>query len=435
MKNKSIKIAMIGLGTVGSGVWKILTQQRQLLEQRIGVPIEIKWVAVKSPRKKRPLAIPKTCMVSQINSIFLDPEIQIVVELMGGVTEAKEHVLQALKHQKHVVTANKALIAECGSELFHAAREAKRDLCFEAAVGGGIPVLRALREGLAGNHLNSIYAIINGTSNFILTEMFQQQMDFSVALKKAQSLGFAEADPSFDIQGIDAAQKLAILIAMAYGVEIPAQNIHTEGIESVSLLDLQYAQRFGYQVKLLAIAKSQQGKIQARVHPTMIPENSMLAAVQAENNAVLFDGDFVGETLLYGKGAGSEPTASAVVGDIIEIARNIKAGVSEAVAPLGVNVESLRPARIEPMDMLKSEYYLRFQVTDRPGVLAKITQILSQLQISISSVYQHGHEAGGKVSVVVLTHLAKEKNLQKAIIKINQQSFVYAPTTLIRIED
>ncbi len=434
MKKKSIKIAMVGLGTVGSGVWKILSQQRQLLEQRIGAPIEIKWVAVRSLRKKRNFALPKSCLITQTDLIFNDPEVQIVAELMGGVSEAKKIVLKALKKGKHVVTANKALIAECGSELFHAARQAKRDLCFEASVGGGIPVLRALREGLAGNHLHSIYGIINGTCNFILTEMLHKQMDFHQALKKAQELGFAEADPSFDIQGVDAAQKLAILIAMAYGVEIPANKIHTEGIEPISLLDMQNAQRFGYQIKLLAIAKSVRGQVQARVQPTMIAQDSMLAAVQGENNAVLFDGDFVGQTLLYGKGAGSEPTASAVVGDIVEIARNIQVGVSEAVAPLGVSVESLKAAKIQPIDLLKSEYYLRFQVIDRPGVLAKITQILSQYKISISSVYQHGHQSGEEVSVVVLTHEVLEKNLQQAINKINRLSFVRAATTIIRVE-
>lgn len=435
MASPKIKIGMVGFGTVGSGVCKILKSHKALLSQRVGVQLDISKVVVKNKRKKRLISLPKGVLTTDLEAVFRDPEINLIVEVMGPVRESRRLVLRAIKAGKHVVTANKALLALHGKEIFSAARKAKVDICFEAAVGGGIPILRALREGFVGNHIKSLFGIVNGTCNYILTEMAQKGRDFSETLKIAQDLGYAEANPSVDVGGIDAAHKLAILISIAYGVYVDFDRIHVEGISKITPLDLECARRFGYEIKLLAIAKSGGKGIQARVHPTMVPSSSMLAAVQGVNNAISLDGDFVGEGMLYGQGAGSWPTASAVVGDIVEVARNILAKVAYTVPPLGTHAKKISDALIEPIGNLNTGYYMRFQAIDRPGVLAKIAEILSRHRISISSVYQHVREEGREVPIVVLTHEAVEKEAMRAVKKINSLKTIKRPTTVIRMEE
>lgn len=435
MALNKIKIGMVGLGTVGSGVWSIFTRHRKLLQERVGAQLEISRIAVRSKRKRRRLNVPSRLLTTRIETLLEDPEIQIIVEVMGDVKASRRLARKTLQAGKHFVTANKALLAHHGKELFALARKNRVDICFEAAVGGGIPILRALREGFVGNEITSLYGILNGTCNFILTEMDGRGSDYHSTLKKAQELGYAEANPAFDVDGIDTAHKLAILVAIAHGATVDLKKIHVEGIRNLAPLDLECAERFGYAIKLLGIAKKLNGKIQARVHPTMIPRNSMLAAVQGVNNAVFLEGDFVGEEMLYGRGAGSEPTASAVVGDIVEVARNILAKVGYTVPPLGIHAARISDAAIEPIGQWRGIYYLRFQAIDRPGVLAEIARILSRFQISISSVYQQIREAGREVPIVVLTHEAVEHKVQKAIAKIDKLKTIKRPTTLIRIEE
>jgi homoserine dehydrogenase len=432
---QKIKIGMVGLGTVGAGVWDILHRHQGLLTQRAGVRLEIARVVVRSKKKQRGVSVPAGLVATDFRAVLKDPEIKIVVELTGDVRAARRLALQAIRAGKHFVTANKALLALHGKELFMAARRAKVDICFEAAVGGGIPILRSLREGFVANRILSLYGIVNGTCNYILSEMARNGKDFAGTLKLAQKLGYAEADPRFDVDGIDAAHKLVILLSIAYGVTVDLKKVYVEGIRSISPLDLECAKRFGYEVKLLAIAKRVGKTIQARVHPTMIPQSSMLAAVHGVYNAVLLNGDFVGEGMLYGRGAGSKPTASAVVGDIVEVARNILAGVGYTVPPLGVHNARISDAPIEPIGRLKAPYYLRFQAIDRPGVLAKITHILGRHRISISSVYQHVREEGREVPIVVLTHDALEKDIMGAVARVDALSAVRRPTTLIRVEE
>ncbi|MCC6271913.1 MAG: homoserine dehydrogenase [Deltaproteobacteria bacterium] len=435
MKRSSIKVGLVGFGTVGRGVYEILERHRALLAQRIGAPVEITKIAVRDKSKRRGVKVPTGLFTEDYREILRDPEIQVVVEVMGGTQEAKTLALAAVKAGKHLVTANKALLALHGREVFGAAKAAQVDICFEAAVGGGIPILRALREGFVANRILSLFGIVNGTCNFILSEMSEKGADFQATLKRAQELGYAEADPGFDIDGWDAAHKLAILVSIAYGVHVPVDKLFVEGIRRLSAFDLECAKRFGFEIKLLAIAKSQGTKIQARVHPTMIPAGSMLAAVRGVHNAISVEGDFVGEGMLYGAGAGSGPTASAVVGDIVEVARNLIAGVAYTVPPLGLYADKVRDAAIEPIGSLKGPYYLRFQALDRPGVLAKITSILGRHRISISSVYQNLAEEGRVVPIVVLTHEALERDVRAAVAKIDRLEVMKEKTLLIRVEE
>ncbi len=430
-----IKIGMVGLGTVGSGVWKILHRHQALLSQRAGAKLEISKVIVRSKKKKRPVRLPAKVLNSNIQTVLDDPEIKLIVEVMGDVRASRQLALKAFRAGKHLVTANKALLALHGKELFQEAKKNRVDICFEAAVGGGIPILRALREGFVGNRIDSLYGILNGTCNYILTEMSERKTSFPETLKQAQKLGYAEADPRFDVGGIDAAHKLAILVSIAHGVFVDFPKIFVEGIQGITPFDLECADRFGFEIKLLAITKKNGDKIQARVHPTMISKDSMLAAVKGVNNAVFLEGDFVGEGMLYGRGAGSEPTASAVVGDIVEVARNILAKVAYTVPPLGTHAAHIGNAAIEPIGEWRGPYYLRFQAIDRPGVLAQIAKILSEFGISISAVHQQVREEGREVPIVVLTHDAQEKSVVKAIAKINRLKNIRRATTLIRIEE
>ncbi len=435
MKNSTIQIGLIGLGTVGSSVYEILKKHRELLSHRLGARLDIRKIAVRSRSKRRPISISRSKLTNRVEDIYQDPQIQIVVELMGGVREALAVARRTLNARKHLVTANKALLAHHGKELFESAARSQVDICFEASVCGGIPILRALREGYVANRIESLFGIVNGTCNFILTEMAERGTPFQEVLKKAQGLGYAEADPSFDIDGVDAAHKLAILISIAHGVSVNLAKIYVEGIRGLSPLDFAFARRFGYEIKLLAITKAGPGGIEARVHPTMIPAESMLAAVRGSYNAVMIHGDSVGEGMLYGRGAGGAPTASAVVADIVEVARNILAGVAYTVPPLGIHTTKIRQAALSPMGALKTPYYLRFQALDRPGVLAKIASLLSRHGISISSIYQHGQESGKEVPIVFLTHQAVEREIKRAIKRIDALPGICRKTTLIRIEE
>ncbi len=435
MKLSTIKIGLVGLGTVGMSVYENLIRHRDLLAKRVGAHLEISRIVVRSPQKKRKIALPKHLFTQDFREVLSDPEIPIVVELMGGVEEAKKLALATIKAGKHLVTANKALLALHGAEIFSAASRAHVDICFEAAVGGGIPILRSLREGFAGNAIQSIFSIVNGTCNYILTEMSEKGVEFNQVLQKAQEEGYAEADPSFDIDGWDAAHKLSILISIAYGVHVPLEKVFVEGIRHITPLDIECARRFGFEIRLLAITKSDGKSIQARVHPTMVPIGSMLTAVKGVNNAIFLQGDFVGEAMLYGQGAGGRPTASAVVGDIVEVARNIVSGVAYTVPPLGLYTEKIPIAKIEPIATLKTPYYLRFQAIDRPGVLAKITTILGRHHISISSVYQDVREEGRTVPIVILTHQALERDVQKAMAQIDRLKVIQKKSLLLRVEE
>lgn len=424
---KKINIGMIGLGTVGTGVYKILTEQRQLLEARLGLSLHLKKIVVRDPKKKREVNPPKELLSSNIKDILDDPEISLVIEVMGGADN--DYPRQALEKGKHVVTANKALLAERGKVLFKLAEERGLFLGYEAAVAGGIPVIRAMEESFVGNNLQQIHGIINGTANYILSQMTEQGSSFDVALKEAQRQGFAEQDPKMDIEGIDAAQKLALLISLGFGVTPQVGGILVEGIRNLTHLDIAFATKLGYVVKLLAIAKSHGNKIEARVHPTMIPQNHPLGKIHGVFNAILLNGDAVGEVLFWGRGAGMMPTASAVVSDVGLVARFLSQGVK---APLIQH--PWKELSYLPADELQSEFYLRFSVVDQAGVMAQIAGILGQKGISISSIYQQERDEGNKVPVVVMTHEAAEQQIRQALQEIDKLKTVLDKTVVIRVE-
>lgn len=434
LNKKEIKVGLVGLGTVGSGTAEILLKQASLLSKKIGAKLVLEKVCDRSAQNAKRLKIPSHRVVSDWKNVVQDPSIDIVVELIGGTKIAREVVVEALKQGKHVVTANKALLALHGKEIFKLATQKNLHICFEASVGGGIPILRSLREGYVANQIKSILGIINGTCNYILSEMTEKGGDFSVVLKKAQDLGYAEKDPSFDIDGVDAAHKLSILLSIAHGVHVPFKKIYIEGIRNISALDIECGKKFGYVIKLLGIAKKSGEELEARVHPCMIPQTNPLAAVGDAFNAILIEGDYVGPGLLYGRGAGRNPTASAVVGDIVEIARSLSQGNKACVPPLGFMPQEIGEAKIRDMKDLRSEYYLRFSVKDVPGILAKITALLSQHKISISSVYQHVYDEGKLVPIVIFTHQAKENDVLKALKRIDRLSEIKSKTHFIRVE-
>ena len=433
MKSR-VGVGIIGFGTVGSGVAKILLDNAGLIRRRVGVPVELIRIADLDVTRDRGLSIPAGLLTQDSRQVLDDPAVDIVVELIGGYDSAKRLILEAIAKGKQVVTANKALLAVHGEELYQAAARQRVDLAFEASVGGGIPIIRALTEGLAANRILSIYGIINGTSNYILTRMTQEGRAFGEVLDEAKQAGYAEADPTFDVEGIDSVHKLAIMVSLAYGTPVDVKDIYTEGITKLTPLDIAYAKEFGYVIKLLGIAKLMEGEIEARVHPTMIPIGSPIAQVHGVYNAIQVVGDAVDDVMLHGRGAGSLPTGSAVVSDILAIARNLVTGGIGRVPAASFQPDQRRPLRVRPMADIESLYYLRFMVVDRPGVLSQIAGVLGQHGISISSVLQQGRKEGQTVPVVIRTHQAAERSVQTALREIGRMPFVSEPPMLIRVE-
>jgi len=430
-----IYIGLIGFGTVGTGVVKILQEKAKLLEERLGFSLILKRIADLDITRDRGIKVSPAILTTNVAEVIEDPEISIIVELIGGLEPARTFILQAMAKGKHIVTANKALLAVHGLEIFKAAEEYGVDLGFEGSVGGGIPIIRALKEGLVANKIQVIFGILNGTSNYILSEMTARNQKFEEVLKKAQELGYAEADPTLDIQGIDTAHKLSILIALAYGVQVKLEDIYTEGITSIAPMDVEYAKELGYHIKLLAIAKSDGGPIEARVHPTLLPADHLLSTVSGPFNAIFVKGDAVGSTLFYGPGAGMMPTASAVVSDLVDLSRNLRLGVNRRVPLLSYQRPYLKEGDIKSIENVSCPYYLRFTVVDRPGVLSRISGILGDLDISIASVIQKGRRAEKAVPIYIVTHEAREKNMQKALQVIDRLPIIVDKTVYMRIED
>jgi homoserine dehydrogenase len=431
----SIGVGLVGWGTVGCGVIQVLRENADVIESRLGVPLQLRRVADLDLERPRPVQVPAGMLTRKIEDILEDPEIQIVVELIGGLGVAKSVISRALDNKKFVVTANKALLAHSGNDLFDLARQKGLAIGFEASVGGGIPLIKSLREGLAGNQINTIFGILNGTANYILTRMTEEGLPFEAALGEAQARGYAEADPTLDIEGIDTAHKLAIASAIAFGAPIQLDEVYTEGISRIDPLDIRFGEEFGYRLKLLAIARNTDGRVEMRVHPTLIPRCHVLASVNGAYNAVHIHGNAVGDIMLYGMGAGMMPTGSAVVSDLMDIARSIVGGGQSRVPHLGFRNDHLREMPIRPVSDVTTCYYFRFSALDRPGVLSKISGILGNHRISIASVIQKGREEGGVVPIVMMTHEALESDVQNALAEIVRLDVVKPPTQLIRIEE
>ncbi len=433
--SKTINVGLLGFGTVGSGTARILLEQAELLQQRTGISIRLTKICDRDITTDRGFEVPSGILTQDINELLDDPGIDIFIELIGGTEPAKTFILQAIEKGKHIVTANKALLATHGHEIFKAGAEAGVEVAFEASVGGGIPVIKGVKEGLVANNLHTVMGIMNGTANYILTKMTEEGRDFKEVLAQAQELGYAEADPTYDVEGIDTAHKLAIMATLAFGCPVSLDDVYTEGISRISPVDIAFAKDLGYRIKLLAIGRSRPDGIELRVHPTMVPSNHLLAQVGGAYNAFYLIGDAVGKILMYGLGAGQMPTGSAVVADVVDLARNISHGAQRRVPPLGIPFQDLAPLEKCPMETLTSRYYFRFSVLDRPGVLAKISGILGEKGISIASVVQKGRDRTGFVPIVMLTHEAQEDRVRQALKIIDQMDVVSDPTMLIRMED
>jgi homoserine dehydrogenase len=431
---RKIGVGLVGWGTVGCGVVEVLRENAGVIESRLGVPLELRRVADRDIERQRPVAVPRELLTTNVDDILRDPDIQIVVELIGGLKAAKTVICSALESGKHVVTANKALLAHDGNELFALALSKGLSIGFEAAVAGGIPLIKALREGLASNRISTFFGILNGTANYILTRMSEDKLSFDEALKEAQALGYAEADPTLDIEGIDTAHKLAIASAIAFGTPIQFDRVHIEGISGIDPLDIQYAEEFGYQLKLLAIARNTENRLEMRVHPTLIARKHVLASVKGVYNAVHIEGNAVGDVMLYGMGAGMMPTGSAVVSDLVDVARDILNKTPGRIPPLAFLPDRLQKIEIKPVSDISTSYYFRFLALDRPGVLSKISGILGRYQISIAAVIQKGRHTNS-VPLLMITHEALESDVRKALDEINALDAVLAPAVLIRIEN
>jgi homoserine dehydrogenase len=428
-----IKIGLLGLGTVGSGVVKILSAHRADLEERAGCRLVLHRVAdPDTSRAREGIDLRQLPLTADATGVLDDPAVQIVIELVGGLEPARSFILRALRSGKHVVTANKALLAHHGSELFEEARARGVMLGFEAAVAGGIPLIRAVKEGLTANRITSVFGIVNGTSNYILTKMTEEGWDFSRALAEAQAKGYAEADPTLDVEGMDSAHKLQILATIAFRTSVDLKEIHTEGITWITREEISYAAELGYRIKLLAIAKASDGDVEVRVHPTMIPSDSPLAAVSGVFNAVFITGDAVGDLMFYGRGAGQMPTASAVLSDTLEIARKLAHGIP--ALNLDLPAPAARSLPLRPMEEIRSAYYLRVTALDRPGVLSQVAGILGRHDISIASVIQKGRAAAQAVPVVMMTHEARERDMREALRAIDKLDVVAGKTISIRVE-
>ena len=433
---KPINVGLLGIGTVGGGTFAVLKRNQEEIARRAGRGIVIKIIADREVDKARKIAGDETLITSDANDVVTHPDVNIVVELIGGNVIAKELILKAIENGKHVVTANKALLALHGTEIFAAAQRRGVMVAFEAAVAGGIPIIKALREGLTANRIEWIAGIINGTSNFILSEMRDKGLDFDTVLKQAQKLGYAEVDPTFDIEGIDAAHKITIMAAIAFGIPMQFDKVYTEGITKLTGEDIRYAEELGYRIKLLGITKKNTKGIELRVHPTLIPSQRLIANVEGVMNAIVVKGDAVGPTLYYGAGAGAEPTASSVVADLVDVTRMHTADPKHRVPHLAFQPDLLSNIPILSMEDVETSYYLRLRAMDKPGVLADITRILAGLDISIDAMVQkEPNEGEDQVDIIMLTHLAVEKNINSAIIKIEKLPAVMGNVTRIRLED
>jgi homoserine dehydrogenase len=433
---KPMQVGLLGIGTVGGGTFRVLSRNREEITRRAGREIRIAMVADKVTQRARELVGNGVEVVDDAMQVIANPNIEIVVELIGGYSPAKEFVLKAIANGKHVVTANKALLATHGNEIFAAAQKAGVMVAFEAAVAGGVPIIKALREGLTANRIEWIAGIINGTSNFILSEMRSKGKSFDEVLKEAQHLGYAEADPTFDIEGIDAAHKLTIMSAIAFGVPMQFDKAYTEGISKLTKQDITYAEQLGYRIKLLGLTRRTANGIELRVHPTLIPTKRLIANVEGVMNAILVKGDAVGSTMYYGAGAGAEPTASAVVADLVDVTRMHTADPEHRVPHLAFQPDALSDTPILSMDEVETSYYLRLRVFDRPGVLADITRILADNHISIGAMIQKEPSEGEEqVDIIMLTHLCREKNINVAMKKIETLDSVAGKITRIRLEE
>lgn len=430
---KPVKVGICGLGTVGGGTFNVLKRNAEEISRRAGRQIEVVQVASRSINPDCDTST--TEVVDDVFTIVDNPEIEIVIELLGGETLAKEVVLRAIENGKHVVTANKALIAVHGNEIFERARERGVMVGFEAAVAGGIPVIKAIREGLAGNRINWLTGIINGTGNFILSEMREKGRTFEDVLQEAQELGYAEADPTFDVEGIDAAHKLTILASIAFGIPLQFEKAYTEGIAELTTADVNYAEALGYRIKHLGMARRTDLGIELRVHPTLIPADRLLANVNGVMNAVMVHGDAVGSTLYYGAGAGMEPTASAVIADVVDVARTLNYAPADQVPALGFQHSGLSDHPILPIDQCESAYYLRIQAKDHPGVLAQVASIFSVRGINIESIMQkEAEELDGSIPMILLTHRVEEQRINDAIMALEALDTVQTPVVRIRVE-
>ena len=443
---ESLKIALVGIGTVGSGVFNVLQRNQAEIKARAGRGIEVKVVVDRSTERARSIVGDGVEVMTDALAAAARPDIDVVVELIGGYTFAKDLVLAAIANGKHVVTANKALLALHGTEIFEAAQKQGVMVAFEAAVAGGIPIIKALREGLTANRIQWLAGIINGTTNFILSEMRDKGLDFDVVLKEAQRLGYAEADPTFDIEGVDAAHKATLMSAIAYGIPVQFDKAYIEGITKLAATDIKYAEQLGYRIKLLGIAKRRDGKdsatqgVELRVHPTLVPAKRLIANVEGAMNAVVVNGDAVGTTLYYGKGAGSEPTASAVIADLVDVARLAASDPQHRVPPLAFQPGAQQKMDVLPMEHIITSYYLRLRVADETGVLARVTSILADAGISIDAVLQReaaeiGGEGCAQTDLIILTHEAREGAMNAALAQLQALPSVLAPIVRIRKEE
>lgn len=431
-----IKVGLLGIGTVGSGTYNVLKRNGEEIRRRAGRGIEIAMVADLNTERARELTGGEVEVVADARQVVERADIDIVVELIGGYGIARELVLRAIENGKHVVTANKALLAVHGNEIFEAARRKGVMVAFEAAVAGGIPIIKALREGLTANRIQWIAGIINGTTNFILSEMRDKGLDFETVLKEAQRLGYAEADPTFDIEGIDAAHKVTLMSSIAFGMPVQFDKAHVEGITRLSAVDIRYAEELGYRIKLLGLTRRREDGIELRVHPTLVPASRLIANVEGAMNAVLVQGDAVGATLYYGKGAGAEPTASAVIADLVDVTRLHTADPGHRVPHLAFQPDELSSVPVLPIEEVTSSYYLRMRVSDETGVLAEITRILADAGISIDAMLQkESRDDEPQTDIIMLTHLTREKQVNAAIARIESLPTVLSGVTRLRMEE
>jgi len=432
---KKINVGLIGFGTIGAGVAKILAENQEVIQKRLGAAVCVAKIADLDITTDRGIVVNDGVLTTSVDDILENPKIDIVIELIGGYEPARTFILKALKNNKHVVTANKALLAKHGDELFETVEEKGLSIGFEASIGGAIPIIRSIREGFVANRIQAIEGIVNGTANYILSKMSDENCDFDVALKEAQEKGFAEVDPTFDIEGIDSAHKIAVLTRIAYGTPIKFEDIKVSGITNITSEDIECGKEFGYRIKLLAISKYDGEAIDIRVHPAMIPSSHPMASVNGVLNAIRVCDDMMDENILIGHGAGALPTGSAVVGDIVEIARNIISNASGRMPATSFQSSEIKPIPLKDMSAVESEYFLRFNVLDKPGVLSTISGILGDHCISIESMIQKGRGVKGKaVSLVMMCHRSSEGNIQNAIKEIEQLDVVCAKSNLIRVE-